>query len=83
MRLRISMTVGTTFPRKILNNGKEPCELLRGSVRPWSVGRSVRRSIRPSRVFLPRGNHMETRRFTGKQNLTNLNNQSDKSDKSL
>jgi len=23
-----SMTVGTTFPRKILNNGKEPCEPL-------------------------------------------------------
>ena len=22
------MTVGTTFPRKILNNGKEPCEPL-------------------------------------------------------
>ena len=28
MRPRISMTVGTTFPCKILNNGKEPCEPL-------------------------------------------------------
>ena len=26
--LSISMTVGTTFPCKILNNGKEPCEPL-------------------------------------------------------
>ena len=25
-KVLIHMTVGTTFPRKILNNGKEPCE---------------------------------------------------------
>ena len=25
---KITMTVGITFPRKILNNGKEPCEPL-------------------------------------------------------
>ena len=27
-KVLIHMTVGTTFPRKILNNGKEPCEPL-------------------------------------------------------
>ena len=28
-KVLIHMTVGTTFPCKILNNGKEPCEPLR------------------------------------------------------
>ena len=31
------MTVGTTFPRKMLNNGKEPCEPLMTLNDSWVV----------------------------------------------
>ena len=58
-QISIHLTVGTTFPRKILNNGKEPCEPLmqRSRQKQFQRGhsfdgrKSVNGNLRSARIY--------------------------------
>ena len=50
-KVLIHMTVGTTFPCKILNNGKEPCEPLMTLYEGLSICPLVALSVGPPSVL--------------------------------